>query len=320
MNNKVNYTVVGLLVLTGMVLISVFSYWMLKPSSQEKTKEYNIYFKESVLGLSLNAPVKFRGVSVGKVSNIRINPKDTQEVEVRVSILKTTPIKTDTVAKLTPQGITGLSYINLSMGSNSSQKLTTKEGEKYPSIKTTPSLLKNLEVSLGDVSANLLKTLSETQKLLGRENQEQVTDLLKRTAHFMQKMERLLDDNTINHFHSAVKNLDSSTAKFDKLLPKVDDFVEKSSKWEDKVSVSLKSIQKSYLTIQGTMSEVKKAVARGDFNIKGVADEVVPNINDTMLQMQQLMIRLEDSLNKYDRSPRDILFKEEEVKKGPGEK
>ena len=312
MNNKVNYTLVGLLVITGLVLISVFSYWMLKPSSQEQTKIYNIYFQESVLGLNLNAPVKFRGVSVGKVSNIRINPNNTQEVEVQVTILKTTPIKTDTVAKLTPQGITGLSYVNLIMGSNSSQELKIKEGEDYPTIKTTPSLLKNLEVSIGDVSANLSKTLSETQKLLNSENQEQVTLLLKRTASFMQRMEKLLDDKTINNFHVAVKNVSNTTEK-------IDTFMDKSAKWEDKVSVSLASIKNSYLTIQDTMNEVKKAVKRGDFNVKGVADDVVPTINETMLQTQQLIIKLEDTLNKYERSPRDILFKEEEVKKGPGE-
>lgn len=320
MNNKVNYTLVGLLVITGLVLISVFSYWMLKPSSQDQTKKYNIFFEESVLGLNLNAPVKYRGVSVGKVSNIRINPSNTQEVEVQVTILKTTPIKTDTVAKLTPQGITGLSYINLIMGSNSSQELKIREGEEYPVIKTTPSLLKNLEVSIGDVSANLSKTLSETQKLLNTENQEQVALLLKRAAHFMQRMEMLLDNKTIEHLHSTAKNLDSASAKVDKLVPKVDNFLDKSVKWEDKVSASIASITNSYLTIQATMGEIKKSVARGDYNVKGVAEEIIPTINDTMIQTQQLIIKLEDTLNKYERSPRDILFKEEEIKKGPGEK
>ena len=313
MNNRVNYTLVGFLVLTGFVLVSVFSYWMLKPSSQEQTKIYNIYFEESVLGLNLNAPVKYRGISVGKVSDLRISPHNMQEVEVQVTISKTTPVKTDTVAKLTPQGITGLSYINLIMGSNNAKELTVKEGEEYPTIKTTPSLLKNLEVSIGDVSANLSKTLHETQKLLNTENQEQISLLLKRSASFMDRMDRLLDNNTINHLHSAAKNLDSVSGK-------VDNFVDKSVKWEDKVSVSLESIKNSYLTIQGTMSEIKKAVKRGDFNVRGVANDVVPTINETMFQTQQLIIKLEDTLNKYERSPRDILFKEEEIKKGPGEK
>lgn len=319
MNNKVNYTIVGLLVLIGFVFIALFSYWMLKPSSETETKTYNIYFEESVLGLNMNAPVKYRGIRVGKVSNLRINPNNTQEVEVQVSILKTTPIKVDTVAKLTPQGITGLSYINLIMGSNDSPPLKAKKGEKYPSIKTTPSLLKNIEASFGDVSANLSKTLSETRKLLSQQNQEQIALLLQRTASFMDKVEKLLDDKTIDHIHSTVKNLDSVSAKVDKLVPKVDAFVQNSVKWEDKTTDALSSIKTSYLSIRAAMDEVKKAMAKGDFNVKGIADDVVPNLNGTMDQLQQLMIKLEDMLNKYDRSPRDILFKEEEVKKGPGE-
>lgn len=67
------------------------------------------------------------------------------------------------------------------------------------------------------------------------------------------------------------------------------------------------------------MDEIKRAVASGEFNVKAIADEVVPTMNGTFLEMQQLMIELENTLNHYERSPSDILFKEEAIKKGPGE-
>ena len=129
MNNKVNYTLVGSLVFIGITLMLVFTYWLLKPSSEQEVRKYNIYFNESVLGLNIDAPVKYRGISVGKVTHLKINPNNSEQVEVLVTILKTTPIKTDTVARLTAQGITGLSYINLSMGSNGGVDLVAREGE-----------------------------------------------------------------------------------------------------------------------------------------------------------------------------------------------
>ena len=116
---------------------------------------------------------------------LKINPKNLEQVEVLVSILKSTPIKDDTVAKLTAQGITGLSYINLSMGSNSGICLEAKEGEEYPSIKTVPSFFENFESSLGSVSTKLSSTLSRTERLLNDENQAEITKLLKRTASFI---------------------------------------------------------------------------------------------------------------------------------------
>ena len=57
-----------------------------------------------------------------------------------------------------------------------------------------------------------------------------------------------------------------------------------------------------------------------DFNIKDIAGDVVPTMNNTLLEMQELMIRLDGMMETYERSPGDILFKQEEVKKGPGEK
>ena len=148
MNNKVNYTVVGFMVLFGLSLMIGFSYWLLKPSAEAEIKRYLIRFDESVLGLNIDSPVKYRGISVGKVSKLEINKKNSEQIEVTVTILKSTPIKTDTNAKLTAQGITGLTYINLSMGSHISDTLKAKEYEIYPVIKTTPSFFENFDMKI----------------------------------------------------------------------------------------------------------------------------------------------------------------------------
>ena len=53
MNNKVNYTAVGFMVLLGVTLMLAFTYWLLKPSADIQTRKYNILFDESVLGLNV---------------------------------------------------------------------------------------------------------------------------------------------------------------------------------------------------------------------------------------------------------------------------
>jgi phospholipid/cholesterol/gamma-HCH transport system substrate-binding protein len=90
--------------------------------------------------------------------------------------------------------------------------------------------------------------------------------------------------------------------------------------WEDKISTSFASIMNSYLGIKSSMDEIKRAVASGEFNFKEIAGDVVPTLNNTLLEMQQLMIKLENTLQQYDRSPSDILYKQEIIKKGPGER
>ncbi len=319
MNNKVNYTAVGLLVLFGFILIFGFTYWLLKPSAESETAKYLIHFDESVLGLNIDAPVKYRGINVGKVSQLRINPNNTEQVEVLVTILKSTPIKSSTVAKLTAQGITGLSYINLSLGDNNAPSIKVSKGEKYPIIKTVPSFFENFEQSLGTVSTQLSNTLTKTGELLNEENQVQITLLLKRSAGFMDKMERLINDETIINFHKSMKNLASASKQVDSILPKVDVLVDKSILWEDKIAKTFNSIMNSYLDIKASADEVKKAIESGEFNIKEIVGDIIPTMNNTLVEMQHLIIEIEGMLNRYERSPGDILFKQEQIKKGPGE-
>jgi len=320
MNNKVNYTVVGFMVLFGVFLMLGFTYWLLKPSTETQTQKYNILFDESVLGLNIDAAVKYRGINVGKVTRLRINPKNSEQVEVQVTILKTTPIKETTVAKLTSQGITGLSYINLSLGDNGATPLTIKEGEEFPVIKTEASFFERFEKSLGSVSTKLSKTLSKTEELLNEENQEQIGILLKSTASFMTQMDKLMSDEAIADFHSSLKNFDRVTQKFDVMMPKIEHFVDNSVEWENKISKSFASIMNSYLGIKASMDKFKAAIANGDFNIKEISSDLVPTMNSTLVEMQHLMIRVESALNQYERSPGDIIFKQEEIKTGPGEK
>ncbi len=320
MNNKVNYTLVGLLVLFGAALMVAFTYWLLKPTVNEQVQKYNILFNESVLGLNKDAAVKFRGIDVGKVTGLRINPKDSQQVEVQVTILKSTPIKETTAAKLTSQGITGLSYINLSLGDNDSPLLVAKDDEDYPVIKTEVSFLEKLEESFGNVSTRLSKTLSRTEKLLDEKNQKEIATLLESSAAFMKKMDRLMSDEAIEDFHASLKNLNSASKKLDKLMPKIDIFVDNSIAWENKVSSSLESIMGSYTGIKEAMDEFKKAVESGQFNLKEITSDVVPTMNNAFLEFEYLIIRLKETLNQYERSPSDILFLKEEIKKGPGEK
>jgi len=319
MNNRVNYSLVGFLVLLSLAMMVGFGYWLLKPSEEAEMKMYAIYFDESVLGLNLDAPVKYRGINVGKVVSLKINPNNSEQVEVLVNVLKTTPIKSSTAAQLTSQGITGLSYINLSFGDEKAEPLRAKKGEEYPVIKTIPSLLIKLENTFGDISVNLSQTLDRTRQLLKEENQAEFSLLLKNSAIFMSKMNQILDEDTINNFQQTMKNLNSSSEKLDRLMPRVEKFIDNSIGWENNISTSFGSIVKSYAGIAGSMNTFKEALQSGDFNIKEMTSDILPNMNNTLLDMQNLIIKIEDTLNKHERSPSDIILMQEEIKKGPGE-
>ncbi|PLY14508.1 MAG: MCE family protein [Sulfurimonas sp.] len=296
-----------------------FGYWLLKPSKEIEMRMYAIYFNESVSGLNLDSPVKYRGIDVGKVTALNINPKNPEQIEVLVSILKSTPIKSSTVAQLTSQGITGLSYINLSFGNENAEPIIVQKGEKYPVIKTIPSLLIKIENTFGNVSINMVEILQRIQHLLKNENQENISLVLENSALLLSKMNQILDDKTILNFKQTIENLNNSSKKLDEMMPKITVLIEKSTKFEDDMALSLNSIMNSYLEVEDSMSTFKSALQSGEFNIKAITSEMVHNINGTLFEMQQLIVKTQEVIDKYERSPADAIFLQEEIKKGPGE-
>ena len=107
---------------------------------------------------SLNAPVKYRGVDVGKVTDIRLNPANSEQVRLLFAIERGTPVKQDTEAVLKTQGLTGVAYVELSGGSPNSPPLVAAKPGEFPEIRTKPSLSARLENVLTTLMAKLDST------------------------------------------------------------------------------------------------------------------------------------------------------------------
>ncbi len=321
MNNKTNYAAVGLFVITGFIAMILFIYWLVRPTDEMEMKKYVIYFNESVLGLNLDAPVKYRGITVGKVVKLGINPKNSEQVRVVISVNKDTPIKTSTVAKLTAQGITGLSYINLSLGDKNSPLLTkVPPGEKYPVIKSVPSFFESFQTSFGHIYNKVAHTLDQIEVLLSEENQKELHGVLHESRLFMSKLNKVMNEKTIRHMQNTMQNIDSITAQADKAMPDVHNLVRNSVAWERGTLKAFEKITQSYIKIQKTSDKIGEAVARGDFNLRAMTSEFIPALNKSLNTLNGVLSELRVTIKEYKESPRDILFKEVQEKKGPGEK
>src|ERR1019366_2651531 len=176
---KVNYAVVGAFVLVlGAVLIAGVL-WLASGGAFQK--QYDLYLAiedESVAGLNLNAPVKFNGVDVGKVREIRLDPSNPERVNLVFAIERGTPIKQDTVAVLKTQGLTGIAYVELTGGGRESAPLRATAPGQYPVIRTKPSLGARLENVLTSVLANLDRTSNNINAILSDDNRAAFTHAL----------------------------------------------------------------------------------------------------------------------------------------------
>ncbi|MBO7521877.1 MAG: MCE family protein [Opitutales bacterium] len=74
MNNKVNPVVIGVFVVSALAIAIVAMTAIGASKFFEKTDSAICYFRDSVNGLEIGAPVKYKGVTIGKVDNILIFP------------------------------------------------------------------------------------------------------------------------------------------------------------------------------------------------------------------------------------------------------
>lgn len=175
METNVNYTIVGAFVIAMIAAIVLGIIWLSSGlSTSESNVYYLVYMQESVTGLTVDAPVEYNGVSVGAVKSIELNQKNPHLVELLLSIKKTTPITRGTVATLATRGITGITFIALKDVSRDLTPLVADPGQKYPVIKTAPSLFVRLDAFLNQLSTSFRQMSTSMQALLTKENLESV--------------------------------------------------------------------------------------------------------------------------------------------------
>ena len=114
MEPKVNYILVGaFVVLLGATILGAI-FWLGKTDYRGIYDRYYVYTRESVAGLSVDSTVKYRGVDVGRVKQVILNPENAEEVRVTLDIVVGTPVKTDTQAVLVTQGLIRSEIIKIS--------------------------------------------------------------------------------------------------------------------------------------------------------------------------------------------------------------
>lgn len=320
MNAKTNYTLVGAFVLVSAALIIFFIFWMLHPSNEQQLQSYRIDFTESVSGLNVGSPVKYRGVTVGKVTSIRISPKHIEKIEVFIDVLKSTPIKVDTVAKLKSQGITGLSYVDLSQGSEAAALLRPKKKYEIPVIPSEPSFFVTLERSFGSVSENMPELLLRLRTLLGDENQQEVTRFLHHLANVTEHLDRSLTPERFTHLDETIVRVGKLAEDLSGSMPALEHLMQSGDAMAAQARTSLASLQQSFKTMADTLAVINARNKNGDYSIKETMGPGMAQFEMTMRKMEQSLILLNQMLLRYGDQPSNMLFEYQPPQVGPGEK
>jgi phospholipid/cholesterol/gamma-HCH transport system substrate-binding protein len=225
---------------------------------------HRAYFKFAG-GVQRGAPVRFGGLMVGKVDRVRIDPANSTRIEIDLVVDRSTPVKTDSVAKITTLGPLTDNYIEISTGSEGTGLLPP--GADIASVEAfgIPQLGEAVQAMLPDVQHAIGKvntTLDGLQTTLARAN-----DLLSdgnRTAiaHSLSNADQLLSETR--------PKLNQSLDNVNRMLADA----------QPKVSASLTNVQELTAKLTPLLEDIKKVSARADETLAHVDGTLAENRAD----------------------------------------
>jgi phospholipid/cholesterol/gamma-HCH transport system substrate-binding protein len=319
MSAPTNHWKLGFFVVVGFALLAVVVGVLGARSLHKETVQYKTYFDESVQGLELGSPVKYRGVTVGTVAAIDV-ARDQRHVEVSLDFGVDTldklhlaerrgrkiriTVPPDLRTQLGSSGITGVKYIAIDffiVADTPPPQLPFPVAENY--IPAAPSTMKNLEDSVTK-AVNKVPELLNTLLVVLTQVSAMLDDIEKR--HLPDRLEAVLKNasSMLVLAETRIAALDTAklSAKSEATLDGLNGAVGKL----DTLLTKLQSDKGVFMSAQRT-SDALGDVAR---NTKALG----PGLEDTLRDISgaaQSVRRLADAL---ERDP-DMLLKGRATKK-----
>lgn len=299
MENRSHALIAGLFTLL-LGFAAIASIWWFG-GKREVTKEFIVVTKQNVTGLSPQAQVRYRGIGVGKVQAIQLDPKDVRNILVRVSVNEAVPVTRGTTAKIGFQGITGIAHILLEETGRDTTLLESDDDE-LPRIAMQQSLIEELSEVGGDTLRNARDFLANANQVLNSENRQRIgktlANLEATTANAQEtlaQLRQLLSPENVRLLSSTLAHAGNAAGQAGPLLAET------------------RALIASLQAVSG-----KLEVAMGD-PATGGAGALVPRLTELSGDLTANSRQLNRVLHMLEESPQSLIFGSPQLPPGPGE-
>ncbi len=309
MENRAYAIAVGIFTLV-LGIGMLFAYLWISGSQQART-EYTVSSQLPVTGLSPEAAVKFRGVDVGKVIEISIDPSSQTTVLIKIAIAQNLKLSSEAYAELRRQGITGLAYIDLNdesknapalpAGSNIPLRPTLVDElmSKGPELTAQFEMLLRNSTQLTD-SANRILTNIDIQKLNHtianfEKASEKVLPLINSATNMFSNANKIVSEKNQAQL---VKSLESAQQTFDVARPLINE-----------LSITTKKFNNSADQIANSTNQLTNTLE----------NKTLPQLHTLTQNMNQSVIHFNLLIDDVQDNPQSIIFGKPVLPPGPGE-
>ncbi len=261
METRANHVWVGVVTLALLVMVAGFVLWVTQ-IGRGNQNEYDIFFKQSVDGLSKGASVSYAGVPAGQIADIELWPKDPSFVRVRIAVDDKIPILQGTVATI--QGsFTGVSTVQLNGGIKGAKEIIEPGPEKVPVIPTKRGGLGELLTNAPLLMERIATLTERLTLLLSDKNQASIQNILTNTDKFTGELAQASPQvkTMLVELQVTLKQATATLASFEKVAGSANEVLGSDGQSLAKqLREAIGSVKKAADELQGTLGEAKPAM------------------------------------------------------------
>lgn len=295
METRSNHILVGAFTLALLALLAAFLVWIVRFGDGE-TKEYDIFFAQSVGGLAQGTGVTFAGVPSGQVLKVQLWEKDPNFVRVRIAVTEDTPILQGTTATIQSISFTAPPNIQLDGAKKDAPPIVDLGPEGVPVIPTKPGALGELLNSAPLVVERLATLTDRLTLLLSDENQESIRGILKNTDDLTGSLAKSAPniDALMTESQIAIRNAGETAAKLSALADNANGFLTNNGEpLAQDLGKTLKAAEKSMTALSAVLDDASPGLRR--FGAK-----TLPEVDQLVEDMQALTKSLNSVTERLD--------------------
>jgi phospholipid/cholesterol/gamma-HCH transport system substrate-binding protein len=304
MENRSHALMTGFFTITLLIAAVLFGLWFNR--DRVERVPYQIATTQSVPGLNQQAPVRYRGLEVGRVGAILFDPKLSGQILVNLNINADAPITKTTFATLGYQGVTGIAYIQLDDDQVGSPRLATNT-DNPSRIPLRPGLFDVLEKRGKEILSQTQDVTVKLNALLSPANQKVILGAFSDVSETAQRYRDLSD------------KLEPTVAK----LPVLADHAQATLNSFTALAQDANKLTHSLQAPGGPIERISGTVDRVGLSLEavtsGVELDALPHVISLSDETRSSMRALKNTMNKLNDRPQSIIFGAPGTPPGPGE-
>jgi phospholipid/cholesterol/gamma-HCH transport system substrate-binding protein len=315
MENKAHAIAAGAFVLGLAAALVALVVWLTRDNTVRNV--YELSTRDAVSGLQPQAMVRYRGISVGKVSLIDFDPKVKGNVRVRITVDQRVPLTTSSYATLAYQGVTGLAFIALD-DKGESQTPLSPNNDDPPRIPLKPSVLAQLQERGEVIIGQIEEVTKRANTLLGDPNQKRIADALESIAQATasaNQLTRSLDNTVKNGLNPALAALPPLIERTKDTMGTVKAAASDVSRVANNANTTVTRLNAKDGPVE-RLSDGTRALAQA---VDSFNAATLPRVNRVADDTSRAVRRLGRTADNINDNPQSLLFGNGGVVAGPGE-